>query len=661
MARSVVSVEQIRQFKASFVSYGSNSEAVLGSFREKVASMLSDFEDKLDELEDDMDRKEQALDRCEWSHRNDDGDRCSSQRSAYYRAQARYSSCLALVQEARNAIAEFDAKVDSFRTTKANLVSRASAGLDRVEELIGDYSSGSATQGTSGPGGQISIPSGNEPSGEIDTEAAGMQSAIHITGGDQIAYVLPKGSGTDPVVIDPEAMAHKFDSLPPVQEPDPQTMRIAATGIITLLAAGGLAVGSREMLLQQKTDEIFQQQYGISRTELLIGSGPKQKEYVDAYNRIHKGLQQEIVEIKKEEVSNNLNLVRKQLESESQRDTLLSIEHVSKLKTDEINLQNQLASLEDGKRRQIVQYPETYVAGLSERGLDYMMNGMSSMGRFAAVLNTLSASDYKLVDQVGATGIYRFSDGKTLVEIEHDGSAISFIRATNGVDANVDFSLKSAEIQSSFSIEKAIEKKPHSPAKPTDGIGVGLQGSYTPIDVSVEAWNYEKMVYQLTEQGGIMSSGLQSRAGLKVSAGAEGGLSADVQTHSVEVGGNIGAGASVAEAAIKGEIHTRPVLINGNIVQVYTDVAVGADAGCSAAAVMELTEKGFHGKAGISAGIKAGGQLGYRAISLNDLPQPLADKLSKSIPPAHKAIVEDFGKALEYASHPYSSRPERFN
>ena len=34
-------------------------------------------------------------------------------------------------------------------------------------------------------------------------------------------------------------------------------------GILAALAAGGLVFGMREMLLQQKTDEIFEKQYGI--------------------------------------------------------------------------------------------------------------------------------------------------------------------------------------------------------------------------------------------------------------------------------------------------------------------------------------------------------------------------------------------------------------
>ena len=639
MARSVVSVEQIRQFKASFVSYGSNSEAVLGSFREKVASMLSDFEDKLDKLEDDMERKEDALDRCEWSHRNDDGDHCSSQRSAYYRAQARYSSCLSLVQEARNAIGEFDSKVENFQATKADLVSRASAGLDRVEELIADYSSGSVTQGTSSPGGQISIPSSKGPSGEIDTEASGMQSAIHISGGDQIAYVLPKGSGTDPIVIDPEAMAHKFDSLPPIQEPDPQTMRIAAAGIITLLAAGGLAVGSKEMLLQQKTDEIFQQQYGISRTELLIGSGPKQKEYVDAYNRINQGLQKEMVEIKKEEVSTKIQEAKQLLETEERRIaelhgevTLYSTELVHDKKIEIENLERQLATLSDGKKRPVVPSGKTAIGGLSEAGLSFMMDGMSTKERFATVSNIIGSSNVALTGDSGKA--YVFSKGDTdIFFVAHDGSSVDhFVR-----DTSEGVSFKGPSIEAKPNVAYSTSPDDLSKIKFGDGIKeTGIKATYKD-----EGFQVTRKYFSISEDGSANAWGTEVKLGAEASA----------EVNATLKNMNIGGEASLAKAGAKASHITAPVVMNGKISQFEFGVSGNVNAGVSASVGVFSAEDGTRELGVKLPGGKIAAILDRPTISLDAFPESIRGHVQTVIP-VKSDLFDSYAKAMRPGERP---------
>ena len=632
MARSVVSVDQIRQFKASIVSYGSNSEAVLGSFREKVASMLSDFEDKLDELEDDMDRKEQALDRCEWSHRNDDGDHCSSQRSAYYRAQARYSNCLALVQEARNAIAEFDAKVDSFRTTKADLVSRAETGLNRVEELIGEYSSGSATQGLVGPGEQSPIIFDSSASGIATSGTSEMQSAIHITGGDQIAYVLPKGTGTAPVVIDPEAMAHKFERLPPIQDPDPQTMRIAAAGIITLLAAGGLAVGSRELLLQQKTDEIFQKQYGISRTELLIGSGPKQKEYIDAYNRIHQGLRQEMVEIKKEEVSAKIQEAKQFLNGQNGDATLYSTELVHEKIIEIENLERHLATLSDGKKRPFVPLGKTEIGGLSEAGLSFMMDGMSSKERFATVSNILGSSEVYLTGDSGKT--YVFSKGETdIFFVAHDGSSVDhFVR-----DTSKGVSFKGPSIETKPDVAYSTSPDGPSKVRVSDGIKeTGIKASYKD-----DGFRVTRKYYSISPDGSANAWGTE------VSIGVE--ASADVNATLKNM--NIGGEASVAKAGAKASHITAPVLMNGKISQFEFGVSGNVNVGASASVGVFSAADGTRELGVKFPGGKGAAILDRPTLSLDAFPESIRGQVQTVIP-EKSDLFDSYAKAMRPGERP---------
>lgn len=639
MARSVVSIAQIKQFKAVCVSYGSNSEAILNSFREKVASMLSDFERKLDELEEDMDRKEQALSSCEWSHRNDDGDHCSSQRSAYYRAQARYNRCLSLVQEAQHAIDEFDSKAESFRATKADLVSRASAGLDRVEALIVEYSTGHTTQATDSPGGKISISSGPAIPGKIDVESSGAQSAIHISGGEKIAYVLPKGSETDPVYIDMEVTAHKFDDLPPIQEPDQQTMRLAATGIIALLAAGGLAVGSKEMLLQQKTDEIFQSQYGISRTDLLIGTGRKQKEYVDAYNRIYQGLRQEIVEIKKEEVMDKIQEARQLLESEERRInelhgdvTLYSTELVHDKKIEVENLERQLATLTDGKKRPSVPSGKTEIGGLSEAGLSFMMEGMSTKERFATVSNIIGSSNVALTGDSG--NAYVFSKGDTdILFVAYDGSSVDhFVR-----DASEGVSFKGFSIEAKPNVEYSTSPVEASKVKLEDGIKeTGIKATYKD-----EGFRVTRKYYSISEDGSANSWGTEVKLGAEASA----------EVNATLKNMNLGGEASFAKAGAKASHITAPVVMNGKISQFEFGVSGDINAGASASVGVFSADDGTRELGVKLPGGKIAAILDRPTLSLEAFPESIRDHMQTVIP-EKSDLFDSYAKAMHPGERP---------
>ena len=86
----------------------------------------------------------------------------------------------------------------------------------------------------------------------------------------------------------------RIENLPPIVDPDQKVIHSAAKDIADSLKGEGSSIGTKELLLQQKADAVFEQQYGISKTDLLAASGPQKNEYIDAYNRIQKGILSEM-------------------------------------------------------------------------------------------------------------------------------------------------------------------------------------------------------------------------------------------------------------------------------------------------------------------------------------------------------------------------------
>ena len=277
MPRSVVDLSELQALDAAIKAYNGNTDAAMAAFQRSVSDLLVHFENKLSELGRIREQRLAALNHCEYRRSINNSISCAAQESAFYAAEARYRRCEALVREAHMAVTEYRSYADRFRGTKDNLCSRAVAGLLRVEAAINEYNSnlmGDTDIVMSNKTSSSSAISTSTDEQVYDPLTSG-GSFIFIKGGEQIDRVLPKGSATDPVRIDTDT--HQFEQLPPVSAPDKSTMRVAASGILAAIAAGGLVIGGREMLLQQKTDEIFESQYGISRTELLLKSGPKQK------------------------------------------------------------------------------------------------------------------------------------------------------------------------------------------------------------------------------------------------------------------------------------------------------------------------------------------------------------------------------------------------
>lgn len=320
MATTFVDIQDIIQFRSSFESYGSEISSTLESFRQEYLAFLSSFNTKLRQLERERERAGAALSRCHSRQSSSEHPvSCASEEAAFERACARCHRCESLIAQAQAAIDEFELKSSDYSSKKDDLVSRAIRGLDRVENMINEYSSdsGPATSRGSGPNAfapDIALGTMIPPVDSLQ------ESAIHIAGGEQIASVLPKGSGTDPIRIDPEAMAHKLDNLPSVVQPDSFSIRIAAIGIVSALGVAGAGIGLKELLTQKYADEIFEAQYGISRTELLLASGPKQQEYIEAYNNIGKQIQAEVSQIKtRPEIKDSFDESLSRMESDDLR------------------------------------------------------------------------------------------------------------------------------------------------------------------------------------------------------------------------------------------------------------------------------------------------------------------------------------------------------
>lgn len=553
MARSVVDLGKIRELKAAISAYSNSSEEAVESFHQQALSLLSEFETKLSALESIREQKAAALSRCEMRQSHDEKVSCASEERAYQKACERCQRCEALIAQARSIISEFENRAVSYRTTCQNLSSRAATGLERVESMIHHYSTDTVPNTDSCSGNNAPVVSGNqEPQKGVDSPDT--DSATHITGDEQIASVLPKGSKVDPVRIDFGAMGHKFDNLPNIVEPDKATLHAAAIGILGLLAAGGLALGARELLLQQKTDEIFEKQYGISRTQLLIGTGSKkQKEYVSAYNNIYRGLQQEIKEIKKQELSDKITNSRnriKLLSSEKEK-RMHHIEALHDAKIHLENYENQLTALNNGKKVRLRSLEKTTIGGLSNDSLTYMLDGMGNSKRFITSCNLIAESGAKFLYDHGTH--YQFAiNEEHFVDVAHDGSWVTHIFADKSEGGNIDFVPK-VEFETSF----------------TD---FGYE--YKPFEYKDEGFRYSYKKYYVADDGSATVLGYNSKIGLEANAGA--GI--NVSPHNIE--GGVSAGVSIAEGGIKIGDLSAPQLSKGKYAQ--TEFGIKGEAGLSA-------------------------------------------------------------------------------
>ena len=638
MADSIVSKSEIRAFKAAIQSYSTGSENILRQFDLQIRPIMRRFEEKLDMLEEIRNEKYRALSSCHERQKYNDDISCSSQEREFAIASGRYHECLGLIREARAAIQQFRLKSEAYRSTTADLVSRAKSGLDRVEDMISKYSSQTdATTTAISEAGPI-------------LSSSGMESAIHISGGDRIASVISRSTGKSAVVIDPEARAHKLDNLPPVSKPDHQEIHSEAKSIFGILCAGGIVIGLSD-LLQQRANVIFEKQYGISSTELLLASGSKANEYVNAYNTIYGELKQEVVEVQKEDIRDKIAAIDSNLKSlKSRQDDFWSIEQSVRLETDRQNLENDLAAFEGGKKKTHIPYDQTVVAGLSSKGLEYMM-GQMSPGRFATVSTYLADSDYRLVENGTVSGFYQFTDNVYNVGISKDGKTLTIERATSG--NNLDIDVRNGNVQGEVSHSINWEMNEDRKVSTDSESAIAVNATCTPVKAGMDLMNYERQTLYISEDGGLLSNiGLHSRIGPNASVTAGG--SADIAKRGIELA--LKAEASLAESSLSLNIYEQPFIHDGKIVLIGAEISGGGNLGGEIVGNYEVSKNGLGGKLKASAGLSGeiSGRIKY--ISLEDLPESVAEHLSKSLPGPDDVVIKKAGESLIFASDPHNER-----
>ena len=425
---------------------------------------------------------------------------------------------------------------------------------------------------------------------------------MYIAGGENIESILPKGSGSDPVKIDFEAMAESLNHLPEITAPDKTTMRIAAEAILATMAAGGLFIGGREELLRQKADEIFEKQYGISHNKLLLRSGPKQDDYLEAYKNIYNGLQQEMTEIKIQKGKAFLASVEQKANNTPGDVTLNDIEMAHNKKIEVANLENQLASLEDGKRRANVPSGKTKIGGLSEDGLSFMAKGMSSKKRLITVSNLLANSQTTFAGDLGKE--YVFKNGEAdIFFVAHDGSYVKrymrdFSQGLSKTETNVNL----PEMNFTGYFDKMNDR---------DGslLSVSLEKTYKAEGIRVTS-----KTYHIHQDGSAQTEAVNFGAGLEVSGGGS-------INHK---GAGLGVEASIAKAGIKKTYITAPSIRNGKYVQTEYGANVEANVGV---AIGKGTAKGADGTKESGVKIPFGKAsivyAKYNNLSENDFPKPI--------------------------------------
>jgi len=611
MPRSVVDLSQLNALDAAIRAFDSNTGASMAAYSQSASNLLAHFEAKLNELFSIRQNALYALNSCEWRRASDPSISCAGQAAAFRRANERYSRCAELVNQARQAISEYDGYASRFRQAKSDLCSRARTGLGRVMATIEEYNSNATPNTDNVMSNGMLVPS--TMSGPVENvpndKLPGGGSFMFVRGGEQIAHVQHKGLGTDPVRIDPDAMADSLNHLPEITAPDKSTMRNAASGILAAMAAGGLVIGGREMLLQQKTDEIFENQYGISRTELLLKSGPKQKEYVAAYNNIYNGLQQEMKEIKKEEISSQIQKGKDFLALEDRRInelhgevTLFSRELVHDKKIEIANLENQLASLEDGKKRAIVPSGKTKIGGLSEDGLSFMAEGMSSKKRFITVSNLLANSQATLGGDSGKE--YVFKNGEAdIFFVAHDGSYVNrYMR---------DFSQGFSEVETNVNLPEMSITGYSDKMNDSDVslISISAEQKY-----KAEGIRVTNKTYHINQDGSAWTEVVNAGIGGEARAGASMNYK----------GAEMGAEVSVARAGLKTTYITAPSIQDGKFIQTEYGVNVEANAGV---AIGVGTSKASDGTNELGAKIPFGKAsivyAKYNNLSENDFPKSI--------------------------------------
>ena len=633
MALSKVSIHAVQALDNGLNTFSSQSDATLSSFRERAMSLVAEMEAKLAQLADILAQKEAALNRCELRRSHDEDVSCAAEEAAYERARARHDHMQSLVAQAQAAIEAFDAQAADFRSQQTHLTSQGIQYLTHIAGIIDEYvgDGGAATAGVqTGSGGQAgtggnpqhpaegsaaSIAGGGRPmaagapaAGTGDT-AAEPESAINISGGDQIASVSSLGGPSTPITIDVDTPSPSLAQLPPVTPVQHDTLTKAAAGIAAALAAGGLIVGGSKMLVREKTDQLFEQQYGITPNELMLKSRGKSNPHIDAYNAIYRDLSHEVVEVQKQELHKDADQIRAFLERDKKLDqdtrSLWWVEQVHdkkvQLQNDEIKLQ----CFEDGQRRPLVPSGKTRIGGLSEDGLHYVMDRMTSKERFITASTLIAASGMSLSGDDGTS--YYFSDGgDNFLRVAHDGSVVEHqVRDTRTGFSTEEPSFKLPGIKTEGFATKPTESSIDMP---------GIEGGIKYQDPGLR---YASKVYHINDDG----SGWTASNETKIGGEANLGFSVDPS------GASIGVDASVAQVGAKVTDFPAPERIGGAYRQKETGISGGISLSASASVG---TSKGFDGSTEYGVKVpfaKIGMVLEGRVLPESYYPQTIRDRL----------------------------------
>lgn len=278
MPRSVVDLAKLNALDAAIRSFDSNTGASMAAYSQSAMNLLAQFEAKLNELAAIRQQALNAYNSCEWRRAANPNISCAGQAAAFHRANERFCRCAELVNQARQAISEYNSHASQFRQAKSDLCSRASVGIDRVRATIDEYTSNLM------PNTDNIMPGNASANLTASTEN-------QVKGGQPKAFMFVPGVAAK----DREkGQPVQFENLPPVVETDQRVLHSAAKDIASSLKGEGTSIGTKELLLQQKADAVFEQQYGISKTDLLAATGSQKNEYIDAYNKIQKGILSEM-------------------------------------------------------------------------------------------------------------------------------------------------------------------------------------------------------------------------------------------------------------------------------------------------------------------------------------------------------------------------------
>lgn len=274
MPRSVVELTKLNALDAAIRAFDSDTGESMAAFHDAVMNLLSQFEGKRDVLFEIRRQALNAYNSCKRRRAFDSSISCAGLAEAYYRADKRYSKCAKLVEQAQHAISEYDSCASQFCQAKTDLCSRANVGIERVSATIEQYNSNLTPE-----------------TGNVITGNGPLNSTVSANGQNQgnNGGVFMAAAGTTSGK-DMAGQANLFEHLPPIAEPNKENLQAAAKDIAESLKGEGTSIGTKELLLQQKADAVFEQQYGISKTDLIAATGPQKMEYIDAYNKIQKGI-----------------------------------------------------------------------------------------------------------------------------------------------------------------------------------------------------------------------------------------------------------------------------------------------------------------------------------------------------------------------------------